>query len=101
MKTNKNPEPAFPYLYETQGDGQGGGTHFAHVGMSLRAYLACRMEKIDDDVSANHMAKLAGILPPDPNATTAVWAAFWLRANARWRVRQADALIEALDEVQP
>lgn len=104
MKTDPN-APAYPVserrtenYMDSGGYGRTRDVTVNAGGLTKRELFAMYMPPLDPDCSCNYAGELVGLTPPTIDSARHDWPVFWRRANARYRVMQADALIAALNE---
>lgn len=91
-------DPAYPYVQEQYNSDGSSAWCSSMTGMTKRELFAMHMPPLDPESSANYAGIIVGLVPPATDATREEWSGFWCRANARYRVMNADALIAALNE---
>lgn len=91
-------DPAFPISNDKLREAEIGP-----YGLTKREFIATKMDGVPNDSSSRRIAEMLGI-PKPPQANIGDLSAeievgrWWIRADAAWKVMQADALIAELNK---
>lgn len=86
---------AIPYLFR---DIPNMGPMY-EFGLTKREYFAIHADGFNEDSDPKYVAQCLGWPVPDISPSDyEAWQAWWRKAEATWKVRNADALLAALEE---